>query len=233
MAAPLRRAPRADLERAELPTKYKGALIDTRVFRRSFATWLEAHGVPGTHIDRLLGHAQQTVRGRHYSAADLVVLRSAVETIRLDLAGEPGHESEPAKVSESSAESSERDLAATGTDGYTTQNQEVAPVAQWIEQRFPKGPDALDVDHNRADIAGNSEKALPAVADGNHATAGEKTIPDDSVERALAAALERASAAREWAAVATLAKELESRRLARSAPNVVAIDRKSKGGGQR
>src|SRR5207237_361249 len=77
-------------------------------------------------------------RGRHYSAADLAVLRSAVETIRLDLPGEPGHESEPAKGSESSAESSERELASTGTDGYTQANQELAPVAQWIEQRFPK-----------------------------------------------------------------------------------------------
>jgi hypothetical protein len=43
----------------------------------------------------LLGHAQQTVRGRHYSAADLAVLRSAVETIRLDLGGKPGHETTP------------------------------------------------------------------------------------------------------------------------------------------
>jgi integrase len=64
---------RADLERAKLPTEYEGALIDTRVFRRSFATWLEACGVPGTHIDSLLEHAQQTVRGRHYSAAHLGV----------------------------------------------------------------------------------------------------------------------------------------------------------------
>ena len=37
---------------------YKGTDLDMRVFRRSFATWLKANGVPGEHIDRLLGHAQ-------------------------------------------------------------------------------------------------------------------------------------------------------------------------------
>jgi hypothetical protein len=56
---------RDDLESAGLTTQYKGIDLDTRVFRRSFATWLEANGVPGEHIDRLLGHAQQSVRGRH------------------------------------------------------------------------------------------------------------------------------------------------------------------------
>jgi hypothetical protein len=79
------------------------------------------------------------------------------------------------------------------------------------------------VDGNCADIEGNPERVSPAVAEGNRATAREKTIPDDSVERALAVALERASAAGEWAAVVTLAKELEARRLAR-AGNVVALN---------
>ena len=48
----------------------------------------------------------------------------------------------------------------------------------------------------------------------------------DVVEAALAGALERASAAGEWAAVATLARELEARRMARDgAPaNVIALD---------
>ena len=80
----------ADLAAAELPTTFKGKNIDTRAFRRSFATWLEAHGVPGEHIDRLLGHAQASVRGRHYSAVDLDALNRAVATIRLDLGPEQG-----------------------------------------------------------------------------------------------------------------------------------------------
>ncbi len=49
---------RDDLGAAGLSKQYKGADLDTRVFRRSFATWLEAHGVPGEHIDRLLGHSE-------------------------------------------------------------------------------------------------------------------------------------------------------------------------------
>jgi hypothetical protein len=46
---------------------------------------------------------------------------------------------------------------------------------------------------------------------------------DDSVELALAAALERASAAGEWAAVAALANELQARRMARASSNVVEL----------
>jgi hypothetical protein len=52
----------------------------------------------------------------------------------------------------------------------------------------------------------------------------------DSVEAALSDALTRASAAGEWSAVAALAKELEARRLARAATNVIAIDRSTRGG---
>lgn len=45
----------------------------------------------------------------------------------------------------------------------------------------------------------------------------------DPVEAALAKALERASAAGEWAVVATLARELEARRLPRDPENVVRL----------
>ena len=65
------------------------------MFRRSFSTWLDARSVSGDHIDRLLGHAPQSVRGKHYSAPDLPALRKAVETIVLDLGDPTGHESGP------------------------------------------------------------------------------------------------------------------------------------------
>jgi hypothetical protein len=82
------------------------------MFRRSFATWLEAHGVPGEHIDRLLRHSQKTVRGKHYSAADLLAKKRAVETIRLNL-GKPegGTASSKSSGDESSGESSEEPAA--------------------------------------------------------------------------------------------------------------------------
>lgn len=46
----------------------------------------------------------------------------------------------------------------------------------------------------------------------------------DQVERAIADALARASAAGAWDAVATLARELEARRKARQSPTVVSIE---------
>jgi hypothetical protein len=52
-------------------------------------------------------------------------------------------------------------------------------------------------------------------------TNGDDSI--DAVEVALAAALERASVAGEWAVVATLARELEARRAAERAP-VVSLE---------
>ena len=56
----------------------------------------------------------------------------------------------------------------------------------------------------------------------NHACDSPRAV--DAVEAALAEALCRASAAGEWAVVAQLARELEARRGARSAANVVRID---------
>lgn len=50
----------------------------------------------------------------------------------------------------------------------------------------------------------------------------------DAVEEALAQALAGATAAQRWDVVAQLAKELEARRLARSA-NVVALDPAKRG----
>ena len=47
---------------------------------------------PADPIDRLMGHARPSVRGRHYSAPDYSALLRAVESIRLDLGGESGHD---------------------------------------------------------------------------------------------------------------------------------------------
>ena len=50
----------------------------------------------------------------------------------------------------------------------------------------------------------------------------------DPVEVALAKALEGATAEKRWDVVAQLGRELEARRVARAAPNVVAIERKAR-----
>jgi integrase len=75
---------RQDLALAGCPTLYAGQHpLDFHATRRSFATWLEANGVPGDLIDRMMGHAAKNVRKRHYSATDLELMRRAVETINL------------------------------------------------------------------------------------------------------------------------------------------------------
>jgi len=77
---------REDLATVGLPDAWgQGAEpFEFRSTRRSFASWLEAHDVPGDHADRLLGHAGASVRRRHYSAGDLAALARAVATIRLE-----------------------------------------------------------------------------------------------------------------------------------------------------
>jgi len=58
-----------------------------------------------------------------------------------------------------------------------------------------------------------------------HAASDSLAEPTDPVDVALATALDRASAAGEWSAVALLARELEARRTSRSAKNVVQLRR--------
>jgi hypothetical protein len=52
--------------------------------------------------------------------------------------------------------------------------------------------------------------------------------PVDVVEATLASAIAKATEASEWSVVVQLAKELEARRLARSAPNVVDLAKRTK-----
>jgi hypothetical protein len=61
----------------------------------------------------------------------------------------------------------------------------------------------------------------------------DSTEPVDVVEAALANALAKATAAERWDLVSQLAKELEARRLARSARNVVTLTERKPGWGQR
>ncbi len=51
--------------------------------RKTFATALEAAGVPHEIIERLVGHEPANVLGRHYAAPSIDVLREAVSRLRL------------------------------------------------------------------------------------------------------------------------------------------------------
>ena len=85
----------------------------------------------------------------------------------------------------------------------------------------------------------STRRAIQNVTAGPTDSAETSELPDDrpvrrsslgssaTIEDALSLALERASAAGEWAVVAQLAKELEARRLAIS--NVAVLDPKKKG----
>jgi integrase len=77
---------RSDLETAGLPTTYKGEDYEFRSTRRSFTTWLDAHGVDGDTQDRLIRHVEKSIRGKHYrgeTRESMARLAAAVATIRL------------------------------------------------------------------------------------------------------------------------------------------------------
>ena len=75
---------REDLASAGLPTEYKNG--ESFVFyslRHTFATLLGEAGVLGELIDRMLGQAPATTRGRHYQAPSLDAMHRAVCLIDL------------------------------------------------------------------------------------------------------------------------------------------------------
>lgn len=67
-----------------------------------------------------------------------------------------------------------------------------------------------------------SDTELPQRPPASPAQAAPEAVEADPVELAIAAALERASAAGQWTAVEVLARELEARRKARA--GVVQLD---------
>jgi len=129
---------REDLEAAGLPTTYQGHPFEFNDLRHSFSTWLASAGVPKETRDRLMGHAAASVGERHYTARDVELLRQAIETIRLDPAGRPGHGSPPSQPPQLSPQLSQEELQDTGTDGQTLQNQIVRRGSQAVRQWFAK-----------------------------------------------------------------------------------------------
>ena len=81
---------RDDLGAAELSCKFRTGTgeevdLDFHSIRHTFATWLAAKGVNGDLVNRLLGQAPKTVRGRHYAAPSLDQLAKGVAAIDLEV----------------------------------------------------------------------------------------------------------------------------------------------------
>jgi integrase len=74
---------RCDLVAAGCPDTQHGQSIDAHGLRRSFATYLDAAGVPENQIGRLMGHAKKNVTAKHYTAAQVETDRDAVNKIAL------------------------------------------------------------------------------------------------------------------------------------------------------
>ena len=89
---------------------------------------------------------------------------------------------------------------------------------------MPTGGDRDGAGHEGAPLAPASADSEPACADSEQSDAA----PADPVETALADALTRAAAAEQWEVVQQLARELEARRTACSASNVVKLDAANK-----
>ncbi len=136
---------RVDLEAAGLPTKVGDSPIVFHSLRHTFSTLLEGAGVPGDMIDRMLGQMPRTTRGRHYSRPDLEAMARAVAKIVLDdpgpdLVGSPpaGSAGTGQSPGELSHELSRERVHESAKTAQPLENTTKAPVAQRIEQRFPK-----------------------------------------------------------------------------------------------
>jgi integrase len=109
--------------------------------RRTFASLLSDAGVLGEIVDYLLGQSPRSVRGRHYTSPPMTEMARAVGTLRLALPTRPGvaPSAPPSSPSpQSSRESSKPREVPPGDAHKTEQSTLLAPVAQRIEQRFPK-----------------------------------------------------------------------------------------------
>ena len=88
---------RADLEAAGLPSTIDGENVTFHALRRTFASLLDAAEVPGELVDRMLGQAPPTTRGRHYARTDLARWHRAVCLIDLDRVGDAPSAPEPSE----------------------------------------------------------------------------------------------------------------------------------------
>src|SRR5262252_4459353 len=96
--------------------------------------------------------------------------------------------------------------------------------------RVPAGP--LGIPEKNAEKASSGESTESTETGGERYKTGTVEREVDPVEEALAVALERASANQRWDVVSLLSRELEARRTAREAPNVIPLSRPAREGGR-
>ena len=181
---------REDLEAVGVPSPK----ITMHATRRSFLTWLADLGVSREIRERLAGHRPSGVTELHYTARELDQLRGAVDMIGLTWGTVP------------------TTVAGGTSDTNETRKEDTAPVAQGIEQRFPKSigdPRALCPD-------GRSDEST---ALGDEIPNGSDASGRCAIHGANACALCQKSEAVQ-AALATFCS-----RLARARTLVVAVDR--------
>lgn len=220
---------REDLQAAKLETTFEGSPLDTRAWRRSFSTWLEAEDAHPNHVKRLMGHSRGDVTSKHYTARDLEALLRTVELIDLEvsppgggnLSGEPVSGPKTRTYTRRTAKSKRRKSA------LSLRRSARNRLRIGFENRR-RG----DSTEGSNPFSSASFEALSEFgADGASPAADKFADELHDVEAAISIALTRAAEAGRFDVVAQLAKELEARRLG-AADNVVAIATAKKGGGR-
>ncbi len=135
---------RDDLADADLPVAYlspdgERSPFTFHAIRHTFASWLGSNGVDGDLVDRLLGQAPHTVRGRHYQAPDLAQLARAVGTLKLALPDRSGVAYiASAEAEETSRESSRWMRTGAANEAEAEVIQLLRHPSSGVEQRFRK-----------------------------------------------------------------------------------------------
>lgn len=173
---------RSDLERAGLATTSpKGDPIDFHAARRSFATWLADAGVDDRAIGTMMGHVGATVTTRHYTAAALRRLADAVALVPFRWQDPRGFGAREGGQGPHSAEVVRPHSETAQEVPQASDIKEQAPVAQWIEQRFPK---------STAGRAKTKKSALAHNAAGVSGATGDGRSPDVAWYEARASAFD-------------------------------------------
>lgn len=159
---------RVDLEAIDRPfATAKGTAVDFHATRRSLNTWLADFGVEESLRERLLGHAPKTTNATHYTGELLRRMAEALALVPLRWGQgqidppDPSGRVPPASPDPHCAEPVRPHSEGSGSPS--------GPVAQWIEQRFPKSllgePQPPEVAEESAEsVAGGAQRNGPRAA---------------------------------------------------------------------
>lgn len=209
---------RAKLTRARLwadnPTEEP---VDFRSLRDSYATWLALSDVPEKRIQRRLGHKSAATTDRYIKAA---------ETFDVDAIGLPFPKFPASLLSTELSTETEKPLVPSmlvaPTVGLETKESCDSSVFAGVADAFaaPEGDVSTRLLVEPASVDSSVDSNFEA-SDLTPTT--RSACAPDVVDAALAAAVQAASKAGEWATVAQLARELEARRVAHAGASVVDL----------